>query len=77
MQDIAIATGSTFIAEDIGLNIDEAELDVLGTCEKMIISKDDTIIMGGAGPKEEIEERVQTLESGIENTSSEYDKEKL
>jgi chaperonin GroEL len=43
----------------------------------MIISKDDTIIMGGAGPKEEIEERVQTLESGIDNTSSEYDKEKL
>jgi chaperonin GroEL len=58
MMDIAIATGSTFIAEDVGLNIDECELDVLGTAEKVIISKDDTIIMGGAGEKAEVGERV-------------------
>lgn len=77
MQDIAIATGATFISEDIGLNIDECELDVLGTAEKVIISKDDTIIMGGAGEKAEVEERVSTIASAIDTTTSEYDKEKL
>jgi chaperonin GroEL len=77
MQDIAIATGATFISEDVGLNIDECELDVLGTCDKLIISKDDTIIMGGAGEKADIDERVSTIASAIETTTSEYDKEKL
>ena len=77
MQDIAIATGATFISEDIGLNIDEAELDVLGTADKIIISKDDTIIMGGAGEKADVDERVASIEAAIEITTSEYDKEKL
>ena len=77
MQDIAIATGATFISEDIGLDIEEAELDVLGTAEKIIISKDDTIIMGGAGDKAEVAERVSTIESAVEQTTSEYDREKL
>jgi chaperonin GroEL len=77
MQDIAIATGATFISEDIGLTIDDCELDVLGTCEKMIVSKDDSIIIGGAGEKEDITERVETISSAIENTTSEYDREKL
>ena len=77
MQDIAIASGATFISEDIGLSLDEAELDVLGTCEKIIISKDDTIIMGGAGEKAEVEERVSTIAAAIETTTSEYDREKL
>jgi len=77
MQDIAIATGATFISEDIGLELDDAELDVLGTCEKIIVSKDDTIIMGGAGEKAEVKERVATIEAGIETTTSEYDREKL
>jgi len=77
MQDIAIASGATFISEDIGLSLDEAELDVLGTCEKIIISKDDTIIMGGAGEKAEVEERVSTITAAIETTTSEYDREKL
>jgi chaperonin GroEL len=77
MQDIAIATGATFISEDIGLTIDDCELDVLGTCEKMIVSKDDSIIIGGAGDKEDITERVETISSAIENTTSEYDREKL
>jgi chaperonin GroEL len=65
MQDIAIATGATFVSEDIGLELDEAELDVLGTAEKIIISKDDTIIMGGAGQKADVTERVQTIEAAI------------
>ena len=77
MQDIAIATGATFISEDIGLNIDECELDVLGTCEKMIVSKDDSIIIGGAGETSEITERVETIASAIDVTTSEYDREKL
>ena len=58
MQDIAIATGAQFISEDVGLTLEEAELDVLGSAEKIIISKEDTIIMGGAGEKADIDERV-------------------
>merc|ERR1719253_1485730 len=77
MQDIAIATGATFISEDVGLNIDEAELDVLGTAEKMIVSKDDSIIIGGAGDSGDITERVETIASAIDQTTSEYDREKL
>lgn len=77
MQDIATATGAIFISEDIGLTVDDADLDVLGTAEKIIISKDDTIIMGGAGDSEEVAERVETIASSIDTTSSEYDKEKL
>lgn len=57
--------------------MDEADLDVLGTAEKVMISKDDTIIMGGAGDKPEIEERVSTISSAIDTTTSEYDREKL
>jgi len=77
MQDIAIATGATFISEDIGLTIDEAELDVLGTAEKVIVSKDDSIIIGGAGDSSDITERVETIASAIDLTTSEYDREKL
>ena len=77
MQDIATATGAIFISDDIGLNIDDADLDVLGTAEKIIVSKDDTIIMGGAGDAAEVADRVETISSSIETTTSEYDKEKL
>jgi len=77
MQDIAVATGAQFISEDIGLTLDEAELDVLGTADKVIITKDDTIIMGGAGDKADVDERTSTIESSIETTTSEYDREKL
>merc|ERR1711998_765137 len=77
MQDIAVATGAQFVSEDIGLTLDDAELDVLGTAEKVIISKDDTIIMGGAGERADIGERVSQIGSAIEATTSEYDREKL
>jgi len=77
MNDIAIATGAQFISEEIGLSLDEADLDVLGSCTKLVISKDDTIIMGGAGVREEIDERIGTITSAIDNTTSEYDREKL
>ena len=61
MEDIAIATGGQFICEDIGLQLENAEISVLGTAKKVIITKDDTIIMGGAGSKEDLAERVETL----------------
>jgi len=77
MQDIAVATGAVFVSEEIGLNLDDADLDILGTAEKLIITKDDTIIMGGAGERAEIDERVGTITSAIESTTSEYDREKL
>ena len=77
MQDIAVATGAQFVSEDVGLNLDDADLDILGTAEKLIITKDDTIIMGGAGERAEIDERVSTIESAIGTTTSEYDREKL
>ena len=62
MQDIAIATGGTFINEEIGLNLESADLTVLGSARKVIITKDDTIIMGGNGQKEDLTERVSSLE---------------
>lgn len=61
MQDIAIATGGQFISDDVGLNIEDCELDVLGSAEKVIISKEDTIIMGGSGEKKNVGERVSQI----------------
>merc|ERR1712070_1023458 len=72
-----MGTGAQFISEDVGLDIDEVELDVLGSCDTIIISKDDTIIMGGKGEAKEVEERVEVIEQQISATTSEYDKEKL
>lgn len=77
MQDIAIATGATFIAEDIGHTLEDADLSVLGSAKSVIISKDDTILMGGAGSKAEVDDRVSVIANAMEHTSSEYDKEKL
>jgi chaperonin GroEL len=77
MQDIAIATGGQFISEEVGVNLETADLAVLGQAKKVIITKDDTIIMGGAGAKAEVDERVSSIGEQIEGTSSEYDKEKL
>jgi chaperonin GroEL len=62
MQDIAVATGAQFISEEIGLSLETSELTVLGTCKKIIVTKDDTIIMGGAGQKTDIQERVDAIE---------------
>lgn len=77
MQDIAIATGAQFIAEDVGLKLDEADLSVLGSAKQVIITKDDTIIMGGAGSKEDLNERVDLIMRQIEKSTSDYDAEKL
>jgi chaperonin GroEL len=77
MQDIAVATGGQFISEEIGLQLENAEVSVLGNAKKVIITKDDTIIMGGAGLKDDVTERVETIKDQIEGTTSEYDREKL
>jgi len=77
MQDIAVATGATFICEELGQSVDSADLECLGSAKSVIISKDDTILMGGSGSAEEVEERVESIIAGMELTTSEYDKEKL
>merc|ERR1719225_881599 len=77
MQDIAIATGATFLSEDVGQTLEGADLSVLGSAKQVLISKDDIILMGGAGTSEDVNERVEAIAAGMEATSSEYDKEKL
>jgi chaperonin GroEL len=77
MQDIAIATGATFVSDELGVSLEGADLSVLGHAKQIIISKEDTIIMGGAGEKAEVDERVETIHQQMESVSSEYDREKL
>jgi chaperonin GroEL len=77
LEDIAILTNAIVISEEKGLTLENAELDMLGTCEKITIDKDTTIIVGGSGDKEAIQNRISQLRSQIEKTTSEYDKEKL
>lgn len=66
MQDIAIATGGQFISEEIGVQLETADISVLGQAKKVIITKDDTIIMGGSGGKNEVQERIDTISEQIE-----------
>ncbi|KAM5553461.1 chaperonin CPN60-2, mitochondrial [Rosa sericea] len=77
LQDLAVLTGGTVITEELGLNLEKVDLDMLGTCKKVTISKDDTVILDGAGDKKEIEERCEQIRSAIEASTSDYDKEKL
>ncbi|KAI9073691.1 hypothetical protein K1719_044355 [Acacia pycnantha] len=65
------------ITEELGMNLDKVDLDVLDSCKKVTISKDDTVILDGAGDKKGIEERCEQIRSAIENITSDYDKEKL
>ncbi|KAK7278560.1 hypothetical protein RJT34_23592 [Clitoria ternatea] len=77
LQDLAVLTGGQLITEELGLNLEKVDLDMLGTCKKITISKDDTVILDGAGDKKAIEERCEQIRSAIENSTSDYDKEKL
>ena len=77
LEDIAVLTGGTVISEEKGLTLDKATLDMLGTCDKVTVSKDNTTIVNGAGQKEAIADRVAQIKKEIENTTSSYDKEKL
>ncbi|MVO17537.1 chaperonin GroEL [Parasedimentitalea huanghaiensis] len=77
LQDIAILTGGQVISEDLGMKLESVTMDMLGTAKKIEITKDETTIVDGAGEKAEIEARVAQIRTQIEETSSDYDKEKL
>ena len=70
-------TGGTVVSEDLGLTLEKSESSVLGQCKNVTVTKDDTIIMHGAGTKEQIHERVEQIKNQISNVTSTYDKEKL
>ncbi|MEQ9315382.1 MAG: chaperonin GroEL, partial [Henriciella sp.] len=77
LQDIAVLTGGQVISEDLGIKLENISLDMLGTAKKVEIDKDNTTIVDGAGTKDEIEARVGQIKKQIEDTSSDYDREKL
>jgi chaperonin GroEL len=77
LQDIAILTGGQVISEDLGMKLESVTMDMLGTAKKIQITKDETTIVDGAGEKAEIESRVAQIRNQIEETSSDYDREKL
>lgn len=77
LHDIAVLTGGTVIAEDLGLKLESAELSHLGKANRVVSTKDNTTIVGGAATKEAIADRVQALRGQLENTTSKFDKEKL
>lgn len=77
LEDLAILTNGQVISEDLGIKLENVTLDMLGTCKKVMISKDNTTIVNGAGKKEDIESRCNQIRAQIENTSSDYDREKL
>jgi len=77
LQDIAILTGGTVISEEVGLSLEKATLEDLGSAKKIIVTKENTTIIDGAGKGSEIEDRVNQIRSQIEEASSDYDREKL
>jgi chaperonin GroEL len=77
MNDIAILTGGTFITQELGLSLEDATLDMLGTAEKVTVGKDSTTIVNGAGTSEDIQLRISQIKAQIENSTSDYDTEKL
>ena len=77
LEDIAILTGGIVISEEKGLSLEQATIEMLGTCDKVTVSKDNTTIVNGAGAKENIQDRINQIKSEIKNTTSDYDKEKL
>ncbi|MFS7975591.1 putative chaperonin Cpn60/TCP-1 family, groEL-like apical domain superfamily [Helianthus anomalus] len=77
LQDLAILTGGEVITDELGMNLEKMSPDMLGTCKRITISKDDTVILDGAGDKKAIEERCEQLRSSIELSTSDYDTEKL
>ena len=77
LQDIAILSGATVISEDLGRKLDSATVDDLGKAEKVISTKDDTTLVGGAGDNKQIKGRIQQIRNEIDTSSSDYDREKL
>jgi len=77
LEDIAVLTAGTFISDDLGQKLDSVGMDMLGTAKKVVISKEETTIIEGAGSKEAVMGRIGQIKSQIENTDSNYDREKL
>jgi len=77
LQDIAILTGGQVISEEVGLKLENATLDLLGRAKKVVITKDETTIIEGAGSEDDIKGRISQIKTEIDNTDSDYDREKL
>ncbi len=77
LQDIAVLTGGQVVSEDLGIKLENVTLDMLGRAKKLVITKDDTTIVDGAGKKADIQARVAQIRQQVEDTTSDYDREKL
>ncbi len=77
MGDLAVVTGGSFVSEDLGLKLENVELDQLGTARRIVVDKDNTLIVEGGGSKKEITGRADQIRKQIDTTTSDYDKEKL
>ena len=77
LQDLAVLTGATVISEEVGLKLDQVGLDVLGSARRVTVTKDDTTVVDGAGNSEDVAGRVAQIKAEIENTDSDWDREKL
>ena len=77
MQDIATVSGCTFITSEIGMKLEEVTMDMLGVAEKVVVGKDNTTIINGAGSAEEISERITQIKTQMEDSTSDYEKEKM
>ena len=77
LQDMAILTGGQVITEEVGLKLENTTLDLLGQARKIVVTKDETTIVEGAGDKADVEGRISQIKAEIENTDSDYDREKL
>ncbi len=77
LEDIAILTGGTFVSEDLGRKLENVTVDMLGTAKKVVVSKEDTTIIEGAGTKDAVMGRIEQIKMQVENTDSSYDREKL
>jgi len=77
LQDIAILTGGTVISEEVGMNLESAQVDALGNAKRVVIEKENTTIIDGAGKKSDIEGRIKQIRAQIDEATSDYDKEKL
>src|ERR671932_208470 len=77
LEDIAVLTGGQVISEDLGIKLENVTLDMLGRAKRVSISKEETTIVDGAGSKEDIQGRIQQIKVQVEDTTSDYDREKL
>jgi chaperonin GroEL len=77
LEDIAVLTGGTFISEDLGVKLENVDVDMLGSAKRVTVTKDDTTIVEGKGTQEKIQGRIAQIKKQIEDTDSDYDREKL